>query len=646
MCGIAGLLSRAKLTPAQKDQVKRANSLLAHRGPDGEGSFSDPHVMLSMRRLSIIDLKTGWQPLYSEDRNLVLIANGEVYNYVELRRDLEKRGHVFATGSDCETIVHLYEEYGESFVDHLRGMYAFALWDNRARRLVLGRDRMGEKPMYLASIGESLFFSSEIRALIQAGVVPFKLDASAVNMYFHYGYVPEPTCMVAGVRKLPAAHVLTVDLATWSHQERCYWRMEDAPALQGDPAQLIREQLEQSAQLITRADVPVGVALSGGLDASAVTALATSARSRDVQAFTVGYAGTPRQDERSDARAFAEYLKIPFHTVELSTADFVEQYAAVNLHRDDPMADIAGVAIAAVAQLARRHSVPVLLFGLGGDELFWGYQWMRSALQATRRRNALAAGLRGFKDYLRFSQPPLSVSMGFRWAMSGAGILTELRQFQADRRAPPGRVVFYDSEPFFLRSRRALRQSFYTDRFSEALGHPEMTAGFTPQGSDSTPETTLIRLICESFLLENGIAQSDRLTMASSVESRLPLVDYRLVETVIGLHKTYAVAANARPKQWFRDAIRGLLPDFVMHRPKAGFSPPWRQWGQALAVAYGDQLIDGYLVQQGILRPETAKQQRQDLYPGFFGPRPMAGLALGLENWCRQMSAGATLVVS
>jgi asparagine synthase (glutamine-hydrolysing) len=521
-------------------------------------------------------------------------------------------------------------------------MYAFALWDKRERLLTLGRDRMGEKPLYLVSTGDSLFFASEMRALVQAGVVPFKLDAAAVHKYFHYGYVPEPKCMVAGVRKLPAAHVLTIDLTTWSQRERCYWRMEDAPALQGNPAQLVREELERSSKLITRADVPVGVALSGGLDASAIAALASSARSRDVHAFTVGYAGTPWQDERSNARAFAEYLNIPFHTVELSTADFIAQYSTVNLHRDDPIADIAGVAVAAVAQLARRHSVPVLLFGHGGDELFWGYPWVRSALHATRRRNALAAGLRGFKDYLRFSAPPLSVTLGFRWAMSGAGILTEWRQFQADRRALPGRVVFYDSEHFFQSSSRALRGGFYTSQFSQELGQPDLTASFAPQRADSTPESTLIRLICESYLMENGIAQGDRLAMAASVESRLPLVDHRLVETVIGLHKTYPLSVGAQPKQWFREAMSGLLPDFVMNRRKAGFSPPWREWGRALAVAFGDQLLDGYLVQNGIIRPETARQLRRDLFPRLSGPRPMAGVALGLENWCRQMSADAS----
>jgi asparagine synthase (glutamine-hydrolysing) len=640
MCGIAGLISRAPLSGPQSDQVDLVNSLLAHRGPDGTGSYTHRQVKLAMRRLSIIDLQTGWQPLYNEDRSLVLIANGEIYNHVELRRRLQARGHVFASGSDCETILHLYEEYGSRFVEHLRGMYAFALWDNRSRRLILGRDRMGEKPLYLVTAGNSLFFASELRALVRAGVVPFNLDPQAVNLYYHYGYVPEPACMVAGVRKLPAAHLLTVDLDSWTFHEHCYWRMEDAPALEGNPADLIREQLEESAQLITRADVPVGIALSGGLDASAIAALATKARSRDIQAFTVGYSGTPWQDERKNAKAFAEYLKIPFHSVELSPGDCVEQYSAVNLHRDDPIADGAGIAVAAVSQLARQHSVPVLMFGHGGDELFWGYRWVRAALRATRRREALLSGVRGFKDYLRFSPPPFSVTLGFRWAMSGAGILSEWRQFQADRRASSGRVVFYESEYVFLNVARALAGGFFAPGFREQIGHPDLTMGFTAQRSDSTPESTLIRLICETYLMENGIAQGDRLSMASSVEARLPLVDYRLVETVIGLHKTYPLAADARPKQWLREAVSGLVPNFVLNRRKVGFSPPWRQWGYAIAAAHGGQLIDGYLVQNGIIRPEVAKRQREDLFPSLSGPRPLASLSLGLENWCRQMSAG------
>lgn len=640
MCGIAGILSRAPLTPVDRERARAVNARLRHRGPDGEGCHDAEHVLLAMRRLSIIDLETGWQPLYNEDRSLALVANGEVYNYIELRETLRARGHQFATGSDCETILHAYEEYGDRFATQLRGMYAFALWDSRRRRLILGRDRMGEKPLYLVERDGSLLFASELRALVHSGVVPFRLDPAAVNLYYHYRYVPEPHCMVAGVRKLPAAHLLTVDVDTWSLRESCYWRMEDAPAIEGDPGRVIREELERTGELVTRADVPIGVALSGGLDASAVAALAVRARGRGVHAFTVGYTGTPWQDERAEARAFAEHLGIPHHEVELSPRDLVERYPAMHGHRDDPISDGAGVGIEAIAQAARRHGVPVLLFGQGGDELFWGYQWLRRALQWTRRRQALAAGMQGLKAYLHLSPPPFSLTLGLQWALSGAGMLPQWRQFRADRHATPGRLVFYESEPFFARVTRELRQPFFTDQFTQSIGEPDLTMDFVAHEHESKPELALIRLICATYLRENGIAQSDRLSMAASIESRLPLVDYRLVETVIGLHKSHTLPADAAPKQWFRDALEGLLPDFVMRRRKRGFSPPWRAWAREIADAFGDQLIDGYLVQNGVLRPEAAKRQRRGLYPPPTGPRPLAGSSLDLEIWCRQLSAG------
>jgi asparagine synthase (glutamine-hydrolysing) len=295
------------------------------------------------------------------------------------------------------------------------------------------------------------------------------------------------------------------------------------------------------------------------------------------------------------------------------------------------------VAIAAVARLARQHSVPVLLFGHGGDELFWGYQWLRSALRATQRREALAAGLSGFAAYLKLSPPPLSMNLGLRWAMSGAGIRTEWQQFQDDRTAPPGRLVFYDSQPYFRSAMRRLRGGFYAQRFASALGQCDVTRGFRRNRDDSPPEVALIRLICESYLMENGIAQCDRLAMASSVESRLPLVDHRLIETVIGLHKAHPEAATLKPKQWLRDAVADLLPDFVLRRRKSGFSPPWREWGEALAAHYGSELLDGYLVQTGVIPAHVARQLHAELVPRVSGPGILATLTLGLENWCRQL---------
>ncbi|MGI0029890.1 MAG: asparagine synthase (glutamine-hydrolyzing), partial [Nitrososphaera sp.] len=290
------------MQPDQIELVARLNQLLQHRGPDGAGEFHNGHVVMAMRRLSIIDLNTGWQPLYNEDRSLVLVANGEVYNFIELRQQLENRGHRFNTRSDCETILHLYEEHGDRCVDHLRGMFAFALWDISQRRLLLARDRMGEKPLYLACTDGRIVFASELKALVRAGIIPFELDPHAVHLYYHYGYVPEPIAALRGVRKLLAAHILSIDIDSWLIDERCYWRMEDAPPIDDDPATVIHEELDQIGELIIRSDVPVGVAMSAGMDASTIAAVAAMKYSGTMHAFTVGYSGRPLQDERQEAK--------------------------------------------------------------------------------------------------------------------------------------------------------------------------------------------------------------------------------------------------------------------------------------------------------------------------------------------------------
>jgi asparagine synthase (glutamine-hydrolysing) len=253
------------MTPDDIACVRTTNLRLTHRGPDGAGEFQDQHVLLAMRRLSIIDLKTGWQPLYNEDRSLALVCNGEIYNFVELRERLESLGHRFTTNSDCETILHLYEEHGRDCVQHLRGMFAFALYDTKRKRLIVARDRMGEKPVYVYETDGRVFFASEMKAMLASGLVPFELDPGAINLYFHYQYVPEPLTPLKGVRKLDAACLLTIDVDPWRVEEHRYWRMEDAPPLEGDPAKLIREQLDTVGEIVIRSDVPVGISLSGGL---------------------------------------------------------------------------------------------------------------------------------------------------------------------------------------------------------------------------------------------------------------------------------------------------------------------------------------------------------------------------------------------
>ena len=635
MCGIAGIISKLPLNARQVASVRAVNERLSHRGPDGEGEYCGQHVMLAMRRLSIIDLGGGWQPLYNEDRSLALIANGEIYNFVELRKELEALGHRFTTGSDCETILHLYEEHGLDCVQHLRGMFAFALWDNQRRRLVLARDRMGEKPLYLYENNGQLLFASEMKGLLASEMVPFELDPNAVNLYFHYQYVPEPATPLKGVRKLDAAHLLTVDVDPWRVEERCYWRMENAEPLEGDPAQLIRQELETVSEIVIRSDVPVGVALSGGLDSSAIAALAARKYPGTMHAFSVGYKGRPESDERADARALANYLEMPFHDVELETGAMVDSFPEVVYWRDDPIADISGCGYYSVMKLAREHGVPVVLQGQGGDELFWGYSWVRNAARQSARKAALRGALNRLPQYLSFDLPRgfSRLDLG-EWAHSLGGLRPGWQSFQRDRNTPADQFVFFDLVSDFRDSARELR-TVYADSFVEELNGSNPAKVFTFARPWPDIDVTLTRLICDTYLRENGIAQGDRLGMASSIELRLPLVDYKLVETVIGLRK-FQTDRDRPAKSWFKAALDEVVPDWVMQRPKRGFSPPVREWHDSLFAAYGDSLIDGYLAQQNILTETSARQ----LAAGPFPPEsiaPMSFKALVLETWCRQM---------
>lgn len=632
MCGIAGIVSAQSIASMQHERVLRMNDALVHRGPDGAGTFLGSHVSLAMRRLSIIDLSGGWQPLYNEDKSLALIANGEIYNFVELRAQLESQGHRFRSRSDVEVIVHLYEEYGERCVHYLRGMFAFALWDECRKSLFLARDRMGEKPLYLFEQDDTLYFASELKALLRAGVIDFQLDLAAVYQYFHFQYVPEPMTMLKGVRKLSAGTTLKVSVQPWSLRESRYWRMDDAPELDKDPVSTIRTELERVSELIVRSDVPVGVALSGGLDSGALAALAAKAYPGQLTAFTVGYEGCPRFDERRDAKAMADYLSIPLHEVEIKAEDMVDAFSSLVWRTDDPIADIASYGYSAVMHAASAQGVPVMLSGQGGDELFWGYPWVIDALDQTMRKARWQSEARPkFSQYFNLKLPSMRSRWElFDWCRSAAGLRSSYTQFLRDQHNPRERIVFYDQSPLFRTIRDSV-PSILTDQFLDSAYESTLWKPYTLPHPWSRSDILFTRLICETYLAENGIAQGDRLSMASSVELRLPLVDYRLVETVIGLRK-------ARPdhdlptKAWFKDAVKDLVPEWLLHRPKRGFQPPGREWMQSTWARYGHALVDGLLVQHGILKPEMARAMAKQAQHG-----PLAQLtftALVLEYWC------------
>lgn len=638
MCGIAGIVSRHPLDRSDQDSVRRMSDFMVHRGPDEAGLYNDLHVTLAMRRLGIIDLKGGAQPLYNEDRRIVLVANGEIYNYVELKHELETRGHHFRTGSDCETIVHLYEEYGNDCVTHLRGMFAFALWDERTGTLLLARDRMGEKPLYLYENEGKLVFASELRALVHGIDLPFALNPVAVDRYFHYGYVPDPGTILEGVGKLPAGHTLVVQTRPWRTTTYRYWRISDATPIEEEPVACVRNALDSVFRSVIRSDVPVGVALSGGIDSSAIAALGARNAGVPFHAFTVGYHDRTRNDERSHARAYAKTLGIPCHEIVLSSEEMSDCFPDTVYLRDDPIASITGFAYFAISRAVRQAGVPVLIQGHGADELFWGYPWVISALRETvadrARDNSRSPAAIFLREILRVIPLPPSRARIRAFVASGVGVRNALARLAELRGAPDNRTTCYDITPGYIAAQLNRRQR-HPPAFFEVIGNQLPSDDFSRTGENEAPEILLTRLLCENYLREEGMTQGDRLSMANSVENRLPFVDHKFVETVIGLRKAHP-DSHLGPKAWLKEALETTLPSEILSRPKRGFAPPTHIWLHSLSERYGHQLKDGYLVQNGILRAEAIPSLLKKRLP-FDSMNIVCFRALVLETWCRQI---------
>src|SRR5579859_8079544 len=370
MCGIAGQVV-AVGEVADRDAVERMCALLRHRGPDSEGIYADGNAVLGVRRLAIIDVRHGDQPIYNEDRTVVVVLNGEIYNFAELRRRLEQRGHRFATGADTEVIVHLYEESGPRLVDDLRGMFAFALWDSRNQRLLLARDRVGKKPLYYWHEDGRLSFASELAALLEDPSIPRRVDPQAIDAYLGLLYVPDPLCAIEGVRKLQPASRLVWDAGEVEIDR--YWRLEflrtDAVSL-GEAAERIRSHLDEAVRIRLLSERPLGAFLSGGVDSAAVVATMAEASSSPVKTFSVGFA-SDRFNELPYARRIAELFSTD-HTEVVVEADAVAVLPKLINHYGDPFGDSSAIPSYYVAEVASRD-VTVALNGDGGDESFGGY---------------------------------------------------------------------------------------------------------------------------------------------------------------------------------------------------------------------------------------------------------------------------------
>jgi asparagine synthase (glutamine-hydrolysing) len=565
MCGIAGIFDRSgESAPRRADILARMTRTLVHRGPDDEGYLIDGPVGLGFRRLSIIDLAGGHQPLSNEDGSVWVVFNGEIYNYPDLTHELEAKGHVFRTRSDTECIVHAYEEWGPECVQRFRGMFAFAVWDQRQQRLFLARDRLGKKPLYYATVGDTLIFGSEIKALLAYPGLDRSLDLQAVSDFLSLLFIPAPKSIFQHVRKLPAAHYLVAGRRGVSVHR--YWDVSFAATEPppSRPAERLAEILHEAVRIRLRSDVPLGAFLSGGLDSSAVVGFMSRELKTPVVTSSIGFSEAAF-NELPYAREVAGRFQTNHHE-HMVAPDALEVLERLVWHYDEPFGDSSAVPTYYVSKLARTH-VTVALSGDGGDENFAGYRRYRFDVRENAVRNMVPASLRR----------PVFGLVGALYPK--ADYLPQIfrgKAFISNVARTPWEAYFYsmsciheeDVLQLLSGDTRAALDGYRSANVFEELYH-------AADGPDSLSRAQYIDF--KTYLPEDILAKVDRASMAVSLEVRCPLLDHHVVEYAASL-PSHLKLQGTRSKLIFKEAIRGLLPESTMTRSKMGFAVPIGAW--------------------------------------------------------------------
>jgi len=567
MCGIAGLLFADPARPVDRDLLRAMSGAIAHRGPDGEGFFVDPGVGLAHRRLAIIDVAGGAQPIANEDGSVQVILNGEIYNFQELRRTLEGKGHRFETSSDTEVLVHLYEEHGENLVDHLRGMFAFALWDRRRRLLLLARDRLGLKPLYYYLDHEVLLFGSEPKAILAHSGIARDVDPEALEDYLAFGVVVGHRSIFRGIKKLPPGHVLTIRPEDWSARPRRYWRL----AMEADPSpsvddwvEAIRAKMEEAVRLHLIADVPIGAFLSGGVDSSIVVALAAGETGGSPRAFSMGFAESSF-NELPQARQTASHfgIKLVEEIIAPDAASLLDEMAH---YYDEPFADSSAIPTYLVARLAGR-CVKVVLTGDGGDEAFGGYARYRHDLGEAAVRAALPGWFR------RLALGPLgTVWPRADWLPRPLRAKTALTNLGLEGGGAYANTLTLCRDPL---RRRLLAPDLAAGLNGHYPGRAIEAAHATAPAGD--PLAGMIAADVETLLPDDYLVKVDRACMAHGVEARPPFLDHELMELAARVPSRWKIQ-RGETKWILKRAFEDRLPPGILGRPKQGFEVPIDAW--------------------------------------------------------------------
>jgi asparagine synthase (glutamine-hydrolysing) len=625
MCGIAGIVGRNEDVVDASD-VHRMCQAIVHRGPDEEGIFVKDGTGLGMRRLSIIDVEGGHQPVFNEDRSVWAVFNGEIYNFVELRAELESRGHHFYTHSDTEVIVHLYEELGPECVRRLKGMFAIAIWDESRKSLLLARDRLGKKPLHYAFSNGRLLFGSEIKAILAIAPELAVPNPEALLQYFYFGYVPDPLTAFAAIRKLPPGHLM--EYFRGSLKERCYW---DVPAYGSAPPQseeeclqILESKLAEAVRIRLMSEVPLGVLLSGGVDSSIVVALMARASSSPVKTFSIGFA-EDGFNEAQYARVVAERFGTEHHEMVVDP-NLEETITYLTSMLEEPFGDSSMLPTYFVCRMARQK-VTVALSGDGGDELFAGYDRYAVAMQRRHLDGFPQWAGRLYRQRLHPRVPVGVYGRNYAWNAT----LNWRDRYLDGVTALPARD----------RERSLFSKDFLAlaDRLPDPLQQFQDYYDNTPGAPDDL--SRLLYLDTKTYLVGDILTKVDRMSMATSLEVRVPMLDHEFVEWAAGLPIEWKFRASTRKYLLKRLAERLGIPAELLHRPKQGFQLPMEQWLRGeLKQKFLSILTEPRTLQRGYFRPDALRGMVDEHVRGRRNRTGMLWRMLILEWWHRNYLEG------
>ena len=552
---------------------------MKHRGPDSEGLWVENQVALGMRRLSIIDLHTGEQPVYNEDKSIVVVMNGELYNFREVRADLEKRGHKFETNTDTEILPHLYEEYGDAMLEQINGMFAFALWDKNKKKLLIARDRFGEKPLYYGVFGNQLIFASEPKVLLANPSVKAEINLDALRSYLSFDYVPAPHSIYKGVSKLPAAHFLTVEKG--EIKTRRYWNLtwekRETKSLESS-AEELRELLADAVRMRLVSDVPLGILLSGGVDSSTVAAFATQFSTEKVKTFSIGFE-EDSFDESKFARQVANHLKTEHYEDKLSVEKAADLISEIGLWLDEPMSDGSLIPTFLLSRFVRKH-VTVALGGDGGDEIFAGYP-MYYAHKVSDIYNGIPQFLRnGLIEPVVNNLPVSNKNLSFDYK---AKRFVRASKYDLVTRHHSFFGSFSLGEQQNVLSKDVLAQTS-NDIYGDAKDLLKVC--------DAANKIEQMQFLDINFYMaEDILTKVDRASMAVSLEVRAPFLDPRVAEFAASIPLEYKLKGS-KGKYILKKAMENLLPKNILHRPKKGFGIPIAEWLRGRLNPLMHELLD------------------------------------------------------